>query len=71
MPTNDHDVRKDFVVEIRVVYPNAVSQHDLECAFEGSTKACAHSLIGIARQLPKDYKVTVAGFAVKEEHASK
>ena len=63
------DEQQDFVVEIRVVYPKALSQQELKEWYQGSTEAAAHSLIGTAQQLPKDYKVVVAGFAGENRDA--
>lgn len=62
MSEDDSD-RKDFVVEVRMVFPKSVSRAELREIYKGSTSECAKSLIGTERRIPKDFKVTVAGLA--------
>lgn len=59
------DERRDFTVVVRVVYPMAVSEDDLDQHYEGSTLAAAHSLIGTERRLPKNYTVIQCGFTTE------
>lgn len=60
---DDINERKDFVVEVRMVFPRSVSRADLREIYKGSTLAAAKELIGTERRIPKDFIVTVAGLA--------
>ena len=62
MSDNDND-RRDFVAEVRMVFPKSVSRAELRDIYKGSTIECAKSLIGTERRIPKDFKITVAGVA--------
>lgn len=61
--SEDDIKRKDFVVEVRMVFPKAVSRAELREIYSGSTLDCAISLIGTERRIPKDFRVVVAGVA--------